>query len=65
MQIKWFKVIRAPFGFKSSQICSNCGCIHNPGDSKTYICPSCGLTIDRDLNAAYNLRDYGLKSYSI
>ena len=59
------KVIRAPFGFKSSQICSNCGCIHNPGDSKTYICPSCGLTIDRDLNAAYNLRDYGLKSYSI
>jgi putative transposase len=27
---------------------------------REYICESCGLVIDRDLNAAINLRNYGL-----
>ena len=54
------KVIRALFGYRSSQICSSCGHIHSPGDSKVYECPNCGLIIDRDYNAALNLRNYGL-----
>ena len=53
------RVIKAYPGFKSSQICSNCGEITNMGLSRTYKCPHCGLVIDRDLNAAINLRNYG------
>lgn len=29
-------------------------------DDRVYHCPKCHNTIDRDLNAAFNLRDYGL-----
>jgi putative transposase len=29
---------------------------------RTYICPKCGLTIDRDLNAAINIRNIGLQN---
>ena len=53
------EVFVAPADFPSSQICSNCGAINKIGESKTYRCPHCGLVIDRDLNAAYNLRDLG------
>jgi transposase len=28
---------------------------------REYVCEKCGLVIDRDLNAAINLRNYGLK----
>ena len=43
--------------FPSSQICSNCGSIKKTG-YKFYICPVCGLKMDRDLNAAINLSRY-------
>lgn len=46
--------------FKSSKICSSCGCVKQDlklSDRK-YICSSCGLTIDRDYNAAINLMRY-------
>lgn len=49
-------VLIAPKEYPSSQICSNCGSIRNIGSRKTYICKKCGLRIDRDLNAAINLR---------
>lgn len=54
------KVIRAPREYPSSQICSKCGTQHKIGDSKVFKCPNCGLVIDRDLNAALNLRNYGV-----
>ena len=54
------RVIKAPDTFPSSQICSNCGHIHKIGQGKIYRCPNCGLVIDRDYNAALNLRDYGI-----
>lgn len=54
------RIIYAPRGFKSSQICSHCGNITNPGSSKMYKCPYCGLVIDRDFNAALNLKAYGI-----
>lgn len=41
--------------YPSSQLCSNCGNRKKIYTSKTYICPCCGLKIDRDLNAAINL----------
>lgn len=43
--------------YPSSQICSNCGSSHKVYGNKIFICPVCGLRIDRDLNAAYNLRN--------
>ena len=59
------EVIMAPPGFASSQICSGCG-NHKTGkmrlqDEEIYECDCCGLVIDRDVNAAINLRRYGEK----
>ena len=49
--------------YPSSKICSHCG--HRMTDLhlgiRTYECPECGLVIDRDLNAAINLANYGLQ----
>ena len=56
---KGITVLYADKGYKSSQICSNCGSEHKCGYSKTYKCPVCGFTIDRDLNAAINLKSVG------
>ena len=39
----------------SSKKCSACGKNTDPGASETYECRFCGLTIDRDVNAAKNL----------
>ena len=49
-------VITAEKGFASSQICSNCG---NIGYIKhrVFKCSHCGFKEDRDLNAAYNLKN--------
>lgn len=43
--------------FPSSKTCSGCGEIRNDLDlsTRTYSCETCGLVIDRDLNAAINL----------
>ena len=46
--------------FPSSQECSKCG--HRNEEMKdlskrTFVCPECGNTLDRDLNAAINLRN--------
>jgi putative transposase len=46
----------------SSQICSHCG--HRQKlelNERTYICPECGLEIDRDTNAALNIRNFALR----
>ena len=49
-------IIVADSYYPSSQICSGCGHKQKIGRSETYRCPNCGLVIDRDLNAALNLR---------
>jgi len=43
--------------FPSSQICSNCGKHRHkmPLKNRIYVCPNCGYTADRDLNAANNI----------
>ena len=52
-------VFEADTFFPSSKLCSNCGTIHKHLTlaDRTYICPSCGFTIDRDINAAINLKE--------
>lgn len=51
-------LVKAPRDFASTQICSNCGNRYYVGKSETYRCPTCGLVIDRDLNAAINLKNF-------
>lgn len=56
----WYgrEVIIAPSNYASSQLCSGCG--NQSSQTKdlscrTYVCPVCGLEIDRDYNASLNL----------
>ncbi len=45
----------------TSQICSGCGCFVKKDLSvRVHQCPRCGLTMDRDLNAARNIHSLGL-----
>jgi putative transposase len=56
------ELIVADRWFPSSKTCSGCG--HVKAElllsEREYICENCGQVIDRDLNAAINLRNYGL-----
>ena len=49
--------------YPSSKTCSSCG--YHKADlllgERTFVCPSCGLTIDRDFNAALNLLHEGIR----
>jgi putative transposase len=55
----WYgsRIIKADRWFPSSKLCSGCGVVKTKLHlwERTYECDSCGLTIDRDLNAAVNL----------
>lgn len=53
------RVIKADRWFPSSKTCSGCGAVKDALDlnERTYRCQACGLVIDRDLNAAINLRN--------
>ncbi len=56
----WYdrKIIVAPPNYASSQLCSSCGNKSNQTKDlscRTYICPVCGMIMDRDLNASKNL----------
>lgn len=56
-------IIKISRWFPSSKKCSGCGNVKENLSLKerTYDCECCGLTIDRDLNAAINIRNAGLK----
>ena len=47
----------------SSKVCSTCG--NHKKDLKlsdrTYNCDACGNSIDRDANAAYNIKNFGVR----
>ena len=63
---KWnnIKLIVASRYYPSSKLCSRCGFkIANLSLSdRTFICPNCGRSIDRDLNAAINLSKLSKKA---
>lgn len=47
----------------TSQDCSGCGCrVEKKLSERTHKCPSCGLELDRDVNAARNVLRLGLQS---
>ncbi len=55
----------------STQLCSGCGCL-NPEvkgyeglKQRVFDCSACGLVLDRDENAAINIRRYGLAELGI
>ena len=50
--------------FPSSKKCSNCGNIKNSLklSDRVYICDKCGLVINRDYNAAINIKKYALEN---
>lgn len=52
--------IQVPANYPSSKTCSSCGYIKKDLRLKdrVFICPECGLKIDRDYNAAINLMNY-------
>lgn len=45
--------------YPSSKMCSRCGYINKQLklSDRVFVCPSCGLIIDRDYNASLNIRD--------
>jgi putative transposase len=56
------KVVIVSRWFPSSKTCSACGTIHDmPLAERTMSC-SCGNTMDRDVNAAINLKNYAVSS---
>ena len=66
---EWYgvKLVLADRFYPSSKTCSGCGSIKGDltlGD-RVYVCDACGHTQDRDLNAALNLRAWGMKFLSV
>ena len=54
------ELIKVPPNFPSTRECSRCGSIQDmPLRQRVYECPCCGLVLDRDRNAAINLKQYG------
>lgn len=56
-------VLFAPLHFESSNICSNCGFYKNIKCCRNFVCNNCGLIIDRDINAAINLKNWYIDNF--
>jgi len=56
---KWYgkEIVKLDKFFPSSKMCNNCGYIKEDLklSDRTITCPSCGITYDRDVNAAKNI----------
>ena len=60
------KLIRIDKWYPSSQLCSCCGYRQQmPLSARTYRCPSCSTVIDRDYNAAINIRSEAIRLIAV
>lgn len=65
----WYgrEIIKIDTWFPSSQICSNCG--HKDGKKglsiREWTCPECGTVHERDINAAINILNEGLRMKTV
>ena len=63
---KWagIRVVRADRWFPSSKTCSGCGNVKDDLtlENRVYVCVVCGLVIDREINAAINLKNLAVSS---
>lgn len=58
---------KVPRGFPSTQLCSTPAYPYRARKSlaeRVHICPECGLELDRDINAAQNIEEEGLRVLS-
>ena len=60
------KLIAIDKWYPSSKTCRHCGYIKNDLSlsDRVWVCPECGCIIDRDVNAAINIKNEGLKAIS-
>ena len=60
---KWYNasVYRIERFYPSSKLCSSCGHKQDIGFKRTWKCSGCGVTHDRDLNAAINIVRRGMR----
>ena len=58
------RVVKADRWFPSSKMCSRCGAVRSTLAlaDRTFRCLSCGFVLDRDLNAAINLKNFAASS---
>jgi len=64
---KWYnrQIVFVDRFYPSSKTCNHCGCIKNglKLSDRQWLCPVCGKVIDRDYNAACNIKDEGIRIY--
>jgi len=57
------RVVKVSRWYPSSKTCRNCGHVNRDLklSDRVWVCPNCGTVIDRDVNAAINIREEGLR----
>jgi putative transposase len=62
---KWYnrKIVYVNRFYPSSKTCNHCGYINKnlKLSDRQWVCPECGSVIDRDINAACNIKDEGMR----
>ena len=63
MEDRGKKLVKIDKNYPSSRNCSNCGYVREKLalDERRWICPECGVVLDRDVNAAINIRNRGIE----
>lgn len=63
LEDKGGQLIRIDKWFPSSKTCNKCGHIYSELQlsEREWVCSCCGAIIDRDYNAAKNIRDEGIR----